>query len=57
MSNVFFWRRKYSQGTVCISSVLCQILESNVIAFSFDYEVRQNVSQKLQTHLRNKQFV
>lgn len=53
----FFWKRRYSQGTVCISNILWQILASNVIAFSSDYEVTQNVLYKLQTYLKNKQFV
>lgn len=52
----FFWKGRYSQGTVCISNILWQILASNVIAFSSDYEVRQNVLYKLQTYLKNKQF-
>lgn len=52
----FFWKGRYSQGTVRISNILWQILASNVIAFSSDYEVRQNALYKLQTYLKNKQF-
>lgn len=48
-SHDFFWKGKYSQGTVCISNVLWQILASHVIAFSFHYEVKQCFTQAANT--------